>query len=265
MPVITGARSYVDVPAPEPKTGGVLATVRVIDVADPHALLGAEYQTDACYAVSEWLSNCGNYPDSICDPPVVPGTWDVKDFHGLKMVTGDPFSLYDGIECSTPGHSHTEEEGRVTASLALKESRGVEERLSVIFAAWSGAYTIGVSGIVNGVAAMEKWLEENYAGQGFISMTREMATRAVAADVVAVGIDGRLATVTGTPVVLGIGDSDTIFASGQITVLRGPVMVNSVPAMNLGTGECAPARVLAERTYVPLVECGVAIANITTP
>jgi hypothetical protein len=45
VPTITGARQYVEVPAPEPKTGGVLATVRVIDASDPHVLLGAEYQT----------------------------------------------------------------------------------------------------------------------------------------------------------------------------------------------------------------------------
>lgn len=266
MPNITGARTYVEVPAPERKTGGVLDTVRVIDVTG-HSLLGAEYLTDACNSLNEWLSNCGTAFPPGCDPLGTPVT-DTKDFDNLDLVQGDPFALYNGVRCEGPGQAVNTLEARAKASLELKESHGVEKYLTGLLNGLAGGGSEPVyaaSDVVDAVAHLEQYLDDEYGGKGFIEMSRGNAIRASAAHILVAGLDGRMQTATGTPVILGIGDETTLFASGQITLLRGPIGVYSVPEMNLADGTCAPARTLAERSYVPLVECGVAKATITAP
>jgi len=255
---------WVDVPAPERKTGGVLDVVRVIDVTDPHALLGAEYLTDACTTLNEWLSNCATAYPPGCDPLGTPVT-EKKDFDNLDLVQGDPFALYNGVRCENPAQRVDVYEERARASLILKESRGVEKFLTGLLIGLSGAgneppYT--ATSVVDAVAHLEQYLDDNYGGKGFIEMSRHTAVHACAAQIIGAGLDGRMATCGGTPVILGIGDESTLFASGQITLLRGAIQVFSVGEMNLADGTCAPARTLAERSYVPLVECGVARATI---
>lgn len=271
MASITGARAYVDVPAPAPKVGNILDVVRVLN-SSGHDLLGAEYETFSCYGVEEWLSNCGNYPTptgcigrdeagGLAGAPVVA---EKKVFHGPVMVEGDPFTLYSGVECSTLSSLNAQDGANAQSSLELKEGRGVEEHLTALFAAWTGLDTVTGGRVAESVAALEGWLEENYAGQGFIGMSRQVAVLAAAAQIVVSNLNGSLSTVLGTPILLGVGDADTVYASGQITLIRGPIIQNAVPSVTYPDGTCAPARALAERTYVPLVECGVAKADITT-
>jgi hypothetical protein len=262
MPNITGARTWVDVPAPERKTGGVLDVVRVIDVTG-HALLGAEYLTDACNTVNEWLSNCETvYPPGCAGGPALTET---KDFDNLDLVAGEPFALYNGVRCEGPGNQVDALGVRARASLELKESRGVENYLTRLLDALSGTDILTATDVVDAVAQLEDWLDDNYGGQGLIHMSRGTAVHACSAQIIGPALDGRMSTCGGTPVVLGVGDSDTLFASGQITLLRGPVGVYSAMAMTLADGTCAPARTLAERSYVPLIECAAAKATLTTP
>jgi len=54
-----------------------------------------------------------------------------------------------------------------------------------------------------------------------------------------------------------------MFVTGQITVLRGPVMTFSVPAMTDGAGVLHPPRALAERIFVPIFECLVGKLEVT--
>jgi hypothetical protein len=101
VPNIAGARRYIEVPAPAPKVGGLFAVARVIDTTDPHDLLGAEYQTDSCLPAQHWSAgNCGyGYPESLCNPDPDPVAT-LKTLRGIgTLVTGDPFTVYDGIEC----------------------------------------------------------------------------------------------------------------------------------------------------------------------
>lgn len=260
MPNIVGARSYVEVPAPEPKTGGALDTIRVIDVTG-HALLGAEYLTDACTTLNEWLSNCAaEYPPGCEGGPLPTVT---KDFDNLDLVQGNPFALYNGIRCEGPGQAVNALEARAKASLELKESRGVEKFLTGLLDGLSGSAVHAATSIVDAVAYLEDWLDDNYGGKGYIEMSRHTAVLACNAQIIGPGLDGRMSTCGGTPVILGIGDKTKLFASGQITLLRGPISVFSVGEMNLADGSCAPARTLAERSYVPLVECAATKATLT--
>lgn len=266
MPNITGARAWVEVPAPERKTGGVLDSVRVIDVTG-HALLGAEYQTDACNTLNEWLSNCTTVYPPGCDPLGTPVT-EKKDFDNLDLVEGDPFALYNGVRCLIPAQRTNEYEARARASLELKESRGVEKYLTGLLngLATGGSEPVyAATSVVDAVAHLEQWLDDTYGGQGFIEMSRHTAILASAANIIVAGLDGRMTTTIGTPVILGVGDESTLFASGQIALLRGPIGVYSAGEQMLADGTCAPARTLAERSYVPLIECGVAKATLTAP
>lgn len=264
MPNIAGARMYVDLPTPERKTGGVLDAVHVIDVTG-HALLGAEAQTDACNTLNEWLSNCSTIYPPGCEggAPVV----DVKDFDNLDLVSGDPFALYNGVRCLKPAQRVDEYEARAKASLELKESRGVERYLTLLFDGLAEAESEPVyaaTDVVDAVAHLEQYLDDNYGGKGFIEMSRHTAVYACAAQIIGAGLDGRMATCGGTPVILGIGDETTMFATGQIVLLRGPISVYSAGEMVLADGSCAPARTLAERSYVPLIECAITKATFTT-
>jgi hypothetical protein len=266
MPNITGARRYVEVPAPEPRRGGLFPVARVIDSTDPHDLLGAEYQTDACSPASLWDGNCGTgFPTTPCNPT---GDPQVKDFHGLSLVVGDPITVYDGIDCEWVGAPADHYESRVRAGLALKEQKAIEKHIETLIAAMATDITTGAPvSPGEAIGLLEEWLSENYEGAGLIHMSRKSATWACGGDWVGVGLDGTLSTCQGTPVANGAGYSPTddyIAATGQITLLRGPVMVNSVPGMNVGV-ECVPPRVVAERTYVPLIECGAALVKVTKP
>src|SRR6188768_1994091 len=156
---------YVEVPAPERKTGGVLDSVRVIDVTDPHALLGAEYQTDACNTLNEWLSNCATAYPPGCDPLGTPVT-ETKDFDNLDMVMGDPFALYNGVRCVNPAQRVDVYEERARASLILKESRGVEKYLTGLLNGLSSVNpTLTATDVVDAVAQLEDWLDDNYGGK----------------------------------------------------------------------------------------------------
>jgi hypothetical protein len=266
VPNITKARRYVEVPAPAPKVGGLYAVARVINTSDPHDLLGAEYQTDACTQAEHWSDgNCGyGYPATPCN---VGGTPTLKDFHGLDLVTGDPTTVYDGIDCNLLGGDTDWFESRVRAGLDLKEQYAVEKHVAGLLDSLAGA-PVDTASVVAAIATAEEFLADNYAGLGVIHMGRGATTEAIAADVVVVGLDGTLTTAQGTPVANGAGygsvTGTTVYASGQVTILRGPLDSRIAPGQDLdGGGACGPPRAIAERTVVPLIECTVAKITVT--
>ena len=254
---ITGARAWVDLPAAKPRLGGLFPAATVIDTADPHVLLGVEGQTHACVAAEHWSGgNCGyGFPATPCNPG---GTPTLKTFHGLTDVTGDPFTIYDGIDCNLLGSDGFGT--HVRDGLTLKEAKAVETHVLTVMQSLAGAPNLS-GDVVAKVAAAEGWLADNYEGQGVIHMSRSLAAEACAAQVVSVGLDGTLTTCQGTPIANGAGYSalsDSVIASGQVVLMRGPIESRDVPQMDNGDGTCSPPRSLAERTYVALIECGAA-------
>lgn len=257
------ARAYVDLPAPQPKIGGLFSVATVIDVDDPHILMGAQAETTACEPANLW--------DHVC-PVLFPGScgaanpagYTKKAAHGFEVVTGDPFTVYDSIDCKDKA-DYTDE---VRAGLILKEQKAVETHmLALLNAAPSGGTPPNV---MKAVAAAEDWLANMYEGLGVIHMGPHEAILAAAAQVVAPGLDGSLATVLGTPVVVGAGyavtGSEMVYASGQVVLYRGPILAQNVPGMQGPTAaDCHPPRALAERTYVPLIECGAVKFTVTAP
>lgn len=256
MPIV-GARAYVDVAAPQKRAAGILESATVVDVSDPHALLGAEYQTNLCGLAGLWSDNCDMSPA------------EGKTFGGVTVVEGDPITVYDAVECGPVGTPYAEFEQMARDGLAFKEGYAVEASLREWFLAEGDSVTTGTP--VAAVAGLEAWLGENYSAQGLIHMGPTTGVRARSQHAV-LGEGAEAHTAMGTPVVLGYGyqaagaSSFSAFASGRITLLRGPVMVNTVPISFDGTGDALNAmRVVAERTYVPLVECGAAKVVVTWP
>lgn len=256
-----------DVAAPKPKVGGLFPVATVIDVSDPHALLGAQYETDSCGAASLWEHDCpAVYPALPCDEEQV-GDLVLKTFRSLTLVTGDPITVYDGIDCNLLGGDPDRFVRRVRDSLLLKEQAAVERHMAVLLDTLDTGNAAVPETVADAIATAEAWLDANYAGLGLIHMSRTAVNTAAAAHLIVAGPDGTVATIQGTPIANGAGYAGlgaTIYASGQVTLLRGPIVQNVTPSMNIDTN-CVPPRALAERTYVPLVECGTRKIVVTPP
>lgn len=238
--VIAGARTYVDVPAPEVARGGVMSVASVVDDPDVHALMGALYLTDACATAEEWDEWCTMTPSS-------PKVFDT----GPDVVEGDPFVVYAGVSCDF--QKMDEAKARARKRFEYAERRMVDRAVAAWLAA--NADTIPGTGasITEAVGAAEQYAAEAYGGVPNVLMSIAMTACACHAHVVYPALNGALSTCQGSRVANLAVDTDTVYVTGQITLLRGPVEVIAVPS--LGGTNAAPPRALAERIYVPLMEC----------
>jgi len=243
---------------PEPLVGGILSAARVIDVTG-HELLGIEATTDACAEAAEWTEWCS-------------ATGAKKVFDDVpQWIVADPVAVYAGVECDM----QTLEEGyaRAARRLAYGESR----MLDYIVAARLEADpdTVDLGGplpIGSGIGAAEAFAATVYGGVPTLLIPRIVLGCACGPGMFGRDGDGSLTTCTGakvvpltTPVTIPFDQASegTMFVTGQITVLRGPVMTFSVPAMTDGAGVLHPPRALAERIFVPIFECLVGKLEVT--
>lgn len=237
---ITGARAYVDVGTAQPRKRSVLDAANVISVTDPHVLLGAEYESILCGDVGTITTNCGT-PANKTPSPIV-------------NVTGDPFALYNLIECAPFGHTPDEMLTMAETGLAYKEPVGVEAQVGLLLttaAASAGTPTTNAGA----VGLLDQWLLDNWNGQGLILASGTAASVMLGAHALTYE-NGVLYTAGGTEVVVGaFGANNVAYAVGRLTLLKGPVFSAMVP-MNLSTGNPTNlTRALAERSWVPLIEC----------
>lgn len=259
--VLTGARARINVAPPPVATGGFLAAANVIDVGDgAHELMGAQYITNACTGPNNgWTGKwCVTPIASQCEDPGAPPA-DPKQFDPYnEVVDGDPFVAYAGTECDLG--TMADNLAAATAAFNFGERRNVDEAM----AAWLDAQ--GVDQEVSGSAVcvlgeMEAFLAASYGGRGLIAVPVAVAIPLAAEGAIYpdTADAGNLVTALGTPVAAyatpGLGGPYKAYASGQLTLLRGPLHTYNVPPMVRKDGTCAPARALAERVYVPLVEC----------
>ncbi|RPJ54931.1 MAG: hypothetical protein EHM24_31180, partial [Acidobacteria bacterium] len=125
--VLGGARTSISVPAPEVARGGFLAAANVIDLGEgDHALMGAQYETDACtYAAANWAGDwCPDVIDAQCEEPAV-AVANPKTFTAYTtVVEGDPFVLYAGNQCDLA--SLAARLSSATAAFNYGERRGVD-------------------------------------------------------------------------------------------------------------------------------------------
>jgi hypothetical protein len=178
--------------------------------------------------------------------PTVP-----REYDTIEDIFGDPFTLTSSVACGFAGDVRDEES---RTALDYKESHGVEQHLGALMDEMGAGLPSGSPAEV--VAGLETWLGDNYAGQGLIHVNVGTATL-LFSDAAIEKNGSSVTTVAGTPVVIGSGYTPgTVYASGRVVILRSPLREMSSPVGVDCGGADNSARATAERTYVPLVECG---------
>lgn len=192
---------------------------------------------------------------------------ELKTFETPSLIEGAPFAVYGGIECNIMGMPDSEALASAERRLGYVESRWVDYHIAALIAADPDKLTITTATLDRMFEQAEDLLANNYGGYGTILLPKGMLLRADKLSLVHRAADGSLVTVNGTRVA-GIAWLSSItalnfFAVGQITMLQGPVLPRIVPEMVLPDGTCEPRRALAERIYVPLIECFAAAGTVT--
>lgn len=248
MPTMGVARNLVSVPAPEVARGGIMAAARVVDSTDPHDMLGAEYLSDACASVEQWNLYCANDP----------GETEKLFEEGAEVVEGDPFTLYAGVQCTL--QKLDEAADRARNRFNYGERAGVDSAVSMVL----NGIAIDLPDVTEplpvgeAIGALENFMTLRYGGVPTLLVPMPVIGCSCKNGLISRNLDGSLVTCSGSNVANVAVLTNTprhIYASGQITLLRGALSVISVPQQPLGDGTYAPPRALAERTYVPLIEC----------
>jgi hypothetical protein len=253
---IAGARARIDVPAPPIANRGFLSSVRVIPTTG-HALMGVEYISDACIPPANLYSQpwCPPTIVSQCvDPAATTGDKDFGDYH--NVIEGDPLVVYQGSNCQTDTIQDRLEHAE--RALAYGEGRLVDSLMWFWLDDKVGVDDTVVRSVQCSIGKMEADLAEQYGGVGTIVLPIAAAVAATAAGLAFRDLDGSMRSPVGTTIVAAaVPHEDPMhgFITGQITLLQGPVKSYSVPPMIRADGTCSDARALAERVYVPLVEC----------
>lgn len=265
---ISEARKYVEVPAAVPFQGGILGVAEILSAGD-HDLLGAEYLTDACAEGGVWNLLCffdATHGSCAGGTPAPPPPGGFKKFGSPDLVQGSPFAVYDGVDCDGPGSTANAE--RATRRLGYSEGRQVDVKVTSVLEAMKDV-DLGDVTLQEAIMGFEDLAAANYGGYGTIVMPRSMAVCAYAQRLVERSPGGGLMTVNGTQIAnTAVTDASTpesadIYLAGRITLIQGDVRTIEVPGVVRSDGTCDPRRALAERMYVPLIECIVAAATVT--
>jgi hypothetical protein len=214
---------------------------------------------------STWTSAEFTWPLTVGLPNVI--LLGEKTADGIGVVEGYPFSIYKMTECHD---LHGDDTEWARNSLALGESHAVESGfMQAVLAQPTTAQPNGATAvsIEEGVAILEGYAADVYGGVPIIHMARSVATRALARDILVASMDYTVTTPQGALVANGGGYSLNLgpagaaapegqawlYVSGMVTLVRSPVEAHRV----LDHTENNQV-VLAERTYVPAVDCFVA-------
>lgn len=90
-----GLRRYVEAVPGDPLPHGLLGgCTEIIDVTDPHELLGTEWRPLSCSEAHD---------TTWCPDDESPGTVPEKTFNRPGICSAAPITIYAGAECSTFG------------------------------------------------------------------------------------------------------------------------------------------------------------------
>lgn len=238
----------------------------VIDVTDPHELLGTDWQDGSCADAHPW---------TWCETPP-PDPAPEKEFARPQTCSAAPVTIYAGVQCNPVGRTYAEAVRHAREALRMGEQRALEQwvqsELLCPLASVPGNDLTPASGAVSvaqGVAALEGWLGENYGGIGVLHVPAGAAALLGCCQVV--HLDGGSArTLMGNCVVLGsgysinVGPPDCLPAEAGEAWLyaTGPVRVRREGVFTVPTRDAESVRVttndrfvLAERTFVVELAC----------
>lgn len=257
--MIAGARALITLPTPSPLGGGVLSVANVIPTTG-HALMGAEAETDACAEAHEWDEWCTTTPT------------DRKVFDALRdYVEGDPFAVYAGVSCDL--QRLDDAKARAEKRLSYAESRIIDYHVDAQLSSNADVVDLGGPMAVDeAIALAEAFAATVYGGAPTLLIPRAFVQIAANEGGMVSHLDGTLTTFSGsrvapltTPITLPLPDplTGTLYVTGSVTLLQGPVSSFSVPQQVADDGTFAPMRALAERIYVPVFDCLVAKVEVT--
>lgn len=263
-----GNRRRVPAIAGTPLPHGILGgCTDIIDVTDPHELLGTDWQDGSCADAHPWTW-CEE------DPPAGP-----KEFARPTTCTAAPVTIYAGTQCNPVGRSYQEAVDTSREALRMGEQRALEQWLmSEVLCPLATANDLtpaaGPLNIAQGVAVLEGWLGENYGGTGVLHVPAGAAALLGCCNIV--HLERRSArTLLGNCVIMGsgyginVGPPDCLPAeAGEAWLyITGPIRVRREGVYNVPDEDSQSVRittndrlVLAERTFVVELACCMAAA-----
>lgn len=275
MPTVNNALALIEPPLPPPRPYGLfdVALGPMPFPVDPAVGAGIQYVPDACEDdVFLYAMNC----------PAVTGS---KFFSGVETaVSGAPFAVVTSYQCGSLGFSFDEARARVITRMSLREQTGVERRV------WQGAPAGGIGGIpglfqsaqtltaascpTTAIGTLEQALADNGVIGGAIHARPNMAAQLARSHLIQSTSGRRITTVLGTPIVFGQGYNGTgpqgqavtatteyMYASGRILLWATDVDVPDPRQVFDTTNNIM--KMLAEKVYVAIVECGVWAVAVT--
>lgn len=265
MPTITfnEAKQWVDPASVPVHERGILKVADVIAATD-HALIGVETVTDACAEGAVWDDICYTTDGVFCGPGITAPTL-TKTFEGVDTLEGSPFTVYAGVDCRRLGVP-SDEESRARKRLAYSEGRLVDYHVQELLDA--GALdltpTPGTSvPIAEAVGILEDYASQVYGGVPYIHGVQSTIACGHAESVFDM-VGGEIRTLNGSVVSnlhtpAPVPATKYLYVTGYVRLFQGPVITFDVPEVvredGAGLPVCDPARALAERIYIPLIEC----------
>jgi len=280
----------IEAPQIERYTGGLYAVAPpqpgpVVDGNAERWENGIQYQVSTCVETKTWAVTCGT------DPERADKTFDQT----FDLVEGTPFVSYLGVQCALPGHTLEEYSANVFNALDLCEQRTVERTFwtgdqgndphlaNGVYDAVTnpnGVHVLADSnltplGVMQGVAALEDWLGNNYCGVGVLHAPRGLAPYAANFRLID-GTNPRLNTPLGTHWAFGAGysvntgpDGTTaeagtawIYATGQVNVWRSQIWMQPGDLEQAFNRRTNDVEIIAERAFVITRECGIAAVRV---
>lgn len=258
-----GLRSRVEAVPGTPLPHGLLGgCTDVIEVTNPHELLGTEWVPLSC---SEAHDTTWCPPEG--DPEVPP-----KTFERPGSCTAPPVTIYAGSECSTFGQSYQEAVRHAEETLRLGEQRALEEWLMREVLCEIGedrTPAAGAVSIAQGIGALETWLGTEYGGTGLLHVPVGVGALLGCCNVVHL-VDGAPETLVGNCVILGAGYAVNVgppdctvpdpgeawlYATSPIRVRReAPVTVPASDGESVAI-RTNDRRILVESTFVVEIAC----------
>lgn len=268
-PGTTAPTMLVDAPAVEPYKYGAITAYDVIDSPDPHVFNGISYKPYACDAdVAEFIDVC---------PPASPTNKAPTDLLLQdNEVVGCPFHLYAYLSCKETTLDAMFDEAREVFRFA--EQRGVEEQVwnrllsepdTVVLN--DSELTADAVDFLQGIALLESNIAFAYPGQATLHADRGVYAH-FATNMLLMRengglftpVDSRIALYSGAPNTspTGVAAADGyawLYATSNVTLRRSEIDVFPEDAGHILTitpgGFTNQPKVIAERTYVPSVEC----------
>lgn len=181
----------------------------------------------------------------------------------ITVVQGDPFTVYRMVECS----DLTDDDSTwARRAFGLGEAYGVEEGFYRTVLAQPDTVVVSSTGVplLDAIALGERYAGSVYGGIPTFHMDRGMAALGLAADALENSLDWTITTRQGSYVANASGytsnvgpdgttaaaGTDWLYITGYVTIVRLPLSVNRVLDVDNNNQV-----VLAERAYVPLVDC----------